>query len=102
MSDIGVMENLFRDLVWTAAVLVGLVVAIIERAILKRHLLWILLVLIALTGVVITAMNPFTFGSGDDYMTGIIISGGAMLALAGYAFTAFVGMALRQLRKRST
>ena len=100
MSDIGVMENLFRDLVWTAAVLVGLVVAIIERAVLKRHLLWILLVLIALTGVVITAMNPFTFGSGDDYMTGIIISGGAMLA--GYAFTAFVGMALRQLRKRST
>ncbi|MEP6828001.1 MAG: hypothetical protein ABJA10_07990, partial [Aestuariivirga sp.] len=59
-------------------------------------------VVIVLAGVALTAMNPFTFGSGDDYMTGIIISGGALMALAGYAFAAFVGMALRQLRKRST
>lgn len=91
--------DMFRYLVWGAAVVVGMVLAFVDRRVLKRWLLvWLLPAGIA-GGLLLTNLSPFSFGATNYYMEGIIVAAGSALALAGYVIAA-AGLAL--MFRRST
>jgi hypothetical protein len=93
MSGSDVSADLWRYAVWAIVALAGATVALIEAKAWGRYRLWILLVLAAIAGAVTTHVSPFTFSGGDHYMEGVIVMGGAGLALAGYAAAALIGLA---------
>ena len=102
MSDIGIMDDFGLYAFWLSMVAaVGLVIAVVERRVLARYRLWILLVLAAFTGFFLTEWSPFTFAGDDYYMTGVIVSAGALLLLAGYSLGAIGVMAFGQLKRRN-
>lgn len=76
--------DVYRDLVWGAAVLAGMVLAFFDRRLLRRWLLaWILAAVVA-GGLLTTVISPFRFGGTSYYMEGVIAAGGSALALIGY------------------
>lgn len=82
--------DVFRYLVWGAAVVLGIMLAVIDRQVLKRWLLvWLLPAGIA-GGLLLTELSPFSFGVTTYYMEGVIIAAGSALALSGYVIAATV------------
>jgi hypothetical protein len=85
-----ISPDVFRYLVWGAAVLAGIVFAIVDRRVLKRWLLvWIPAVGVT-GGLLITLISPFRFGGTSYYMDGVIAAGGSALALIGYVIGAAI------------
>jgi len=76
--------ELTRYLVWTGIVIVGALLAIVDRRQIGRPLLGILLVAGIVAGFVIEAVSPFGFGTGSHYMEGVLVSAGSALAAIGY------------------
>jgi hypothetical protein len=74
---------LTRYLVWAGTVAAGALLAVLDRWI-RRPLFGALLVAGVGGGLIITTVSPFSFGGGDHYMQGVIISAGSALALVGY------------------
>ena len=77
--------DMYRYLVWGSVVVLGAVFAVVDRRWIGRRMLLALLVLIALGGLATTQLSPFNFHSGGWYMQGVLVAGGAALALLGYA-----------------
>ncbi len=76
--------DLTRYLVWTAVIAIGAVLALLDRRWIGRPLCAVLLLAGFGGGLVMTRVSPFSFGGGDHYMEGVILSAGSALALAGY------------------
>lgn len=93
--------ELWRYLVWTSVVALGAVLAIVDRRILGRWLLGMLLVAAVAIGMLVTIVSPFRFGGTSYYMEGVILAGGSALALIGYVFTLVGLFSFRRMcRKR--
>ena len=67
------------------ALLAGVLFAVIDRRLIGRYVLAVLLVIAAAGGQLTMYFSPFTFGGGDHYMQGLIASLFALAGLAGYA-----------------
>ena len=78
-------DELQRYSAWALAVIVGAMLAFVDRNWISRPVLGALLVVVALAGVIAMNVSPFNFGTGSHYMEGVIATGAALLALAGYA-----------------
>jgi hypothetical protein len=81
-------HDLTRYLVWMGVIALGAVVAVIDRRWIGRPVLGVLLVAGVAGGFMITKVSPFSFGGGDRYMQGVLLSAGAAMALIGYIFAA--------------
>ena len=81
-------HDLTRYLVWMGVIALGAVLAVIDRRWIRRPVLGFLLVAGVAGGFIITKVSPFSFGGGDHYMEGVLLSAGAALALIGYIFAA--------------
>jgi hypothetical protein len=90
-----------RYLVWTGIVAIGAVVAVIDRRLIGWPVCGALLVAGIVGGLIITQMSPFSFGGGDHYMEGVIISAGSALAVVGYGVATVWQCARRLLRGQS-
>jgi len=66
-------------------VVLGAALAIIDRRVLGRWILACVLLAGVAAGMLITVASPFRFGGTSYYMEGVILSGGSILALIGYA-----------------
>ena len=77
--------ELMRYLVWGGVIAIGALLSVLDRRWIRRPLFAVLLVAGVIGGLIITRVSPFTFGGGDHYMEGVILSAGSALALAGYA-----------------
>jgi hypothetical protein len=77
--------ELMRYLIWGGVIAIGALLAVLDRRWIRRPLFAVLLVAGVIGGLIITRVSPFTFGGGDHYMEGVILSAGSALALAGYA-----------------
>jgi len=86
-----------RYVVWAGVVAIGAVLALLDRRWIGRPVLGALLLAGIGAGLVITAVSPFSFGGGDHYMEGVIVSAGSALALAGYGVTVVCQFAHRHL-----
>jgi hypothetical protein len=86
--------DLTRYLIWSSVVVAGMAMAYIDRRLIGRKILAALLLLAVAGGLLITQFNPFSFGSSSHYMEGVIVSGGAALALTGYLVALLTLMAL--------
>jgi hypothetical protein len=84
--------DVIRYASWAAVIAFGAVLAILDRRCIGRPLFGALLVAGIACGLIITRVSPFSFGGGDHYMEGVILSAGSAFALAGY--TATVGWRL--------
>jgi hypothetical protein len=60
--------------------------AVLDRRWIGRPLFGVLMVAGIAGGLIITRVSPFSFGGGDHYMEGVIVSAGSTLALVGYVF----------------
>ncbi len=90
-----------RNLVWAAVSVLGAVLAIADRRWLGRWIFGPLLLAVIAAGSLVTVVSPFSFGGTSYYMHGVIIAGGAALALAGYGIALVVMQACRYMgRKR--
>jgi hypothetical protein len=99
---VDVSAELWRYLIWAIAVLLGAWLAVVDRRMMGRWLFGLLLIAAIVGGLLITVISPFSFGSTSYFMHGVIISGGAALALAGYVLTVgglFVGKHLARLQR---
>ena len=83
--------ELTRYLIWGGVIAIGALFAVLDRRWIRRPLFAVLLVAGVIGGLIITRVSPFTFGGGDHYMEGVILSAGSALALAGYAFAVVWG-----------
>ena len=81
-------DDLTRYLVWMGVIAFGAVLAAIDRRWIRRPVFAFLLVAGVAGGFIITKVSPFSFGGGDHYMEGVLLSAGAALALIGYVFAA--------------
>ena len=81
--------DLTRYLVWAGIVGVGILLAVIDRRWIRRPVLGMLLVAGVGGGFIVEKVSPFSFGGGDHYMEGVILSAGSALALIGYVFAVF-------------
>jgi hypothetical protein len=71
--------------IWGGVIAIGALFAVLDRRWIRRPRFAVLLVAGVIGGLIITRVSPFTFGGGDHYMEGVILSAGSALALAGYA-----------------
>ena len=102
MSDIGILDDFgLYTFVLALITAFGAGVAILERYVLGRFWFWIILLIAGLVGYLMTEWSPFTFAGDDYYMTGVIVSAGAALLLAGYALGALASLAYGQLKRRA-
>jgi hypothetical protein len=90
--------ELTRYLTWTSVVVVGALLAVIERRWIRRPWLGLLLVAGMVGGLVVMQVSPFSF-AGGYYMQGVLILGAAGLALSGYVL-AYVLMMIWWLARR--
>lgn len=74
-----------RYLVWAGIVVLGMVLAVVDRRVIGRWLFGLLLVAGIAGGLALTVVSPFSFGATNYYMEGVILSAGSALALTGYA-----------------
>ena len=79
--------DLIRYVVWVGSIAIGTLLAILDRRCIRWPLFGVLLVAGIIGGLIITRASPFSFGGGNHYMEGVIISAGSALALVGYVFT---------------
>lgn len=91
--------ELTRDLVWAGVVVIGTLLAVLDRRWIRRPLFAVLLVAGTFGGLTITKVSPFSFGGGDHYMEGVILSAGSALALVGYAFAVVWGFVHRRVSR---
>ena len=85
-----------RYLIWAAVVVLGMLLAVVDRRMLGRWVLGVLLIACAAGGLLLTVVSPFSFGATSYYMEGVIISAGSALALIGY----FIALLLHFLSLR--
>ena len=83
--------ELWRYLVWAGVVVLGAVLAVVDRRVLGRWLFGMLLVAAVAVGMLVTVISPFRFSGTGYYMDGVILAGGSALALIGYS-VALVGL----------
>jgi hypothetical protein len=93
-------SDLSRYVVWAGVVVVGAILAVVDRRWVSFPLFGLLLVAGVGGGLIITRVSPFSFGGGSYYMEGVIISGGSALALAGYVFGFGCQLACRRFTTR--
>ena len=74
-----------RYLVWASVVVLGMVLAVVDRRVIGRWLFGLLIVAGIAGGLALTVVSPFSFGATNYYMEGVILSAGSALALTGYA-----------------
>jgi hypothetical protein len=84
-----------RYLVWTGIIAIGALLAVLDRRLIGWPVCGALLVAGIVGGLITTRISPFTFGGGDHYMQGVIISAGSALAAVGYVF-ATIGQFVRR------
>jgi hypothetical protein len=72
--------------VWAGIVLVGTLLAVVDRRWIRRPVFGVILVAGVGGGFIVEKVSPFSFGGGDHYMEGVIVSAGSALALIGYVF----------------
>ena len=77
-------NDLTRYLVWIGVIAFGAVLAVIDRRWIRRPAFGFLLGAGVAGDFIITRVSPFSFGGGDHYMEGVLLSAGAALALIGY------------------
>ncbi len=73
-----------RYLAWAVVMALGALLALLDRRWIERPLFAVLLLAGIGGGVVVTRLSPFSFGGGDYYMEGVLLSAGSALALVGY------------------
>jgi formate hydrogenlyase subunit 3/multisubunit Na+/H+ antiporter MnhD subunit len=78
--------DLTRYFVWAGIVVVGALLAVIDRRQIRRPVFGLLLVAAVVGGFIVEKVSPFSFGVRNYYMEGVIISAGSALALIGYIF----------------
>jgi hypothetical protein len=79
--------DLARYFLWAGIIAIGTLLAILDRRWIGRPLFGVLMVAGVAGGLIITRVSPFSFGGGDHYMEGVIVSAGSALALVGYVFS---------------
>jgi hypothetical protein len=77
---------LARYFLWAGIIAIGTLLAVLDRRWIGRPLFGVLMVAGVAGGFIITRVSPFSFGGGDYYMEGVIVSAGSALALVGYVF----------------
>jgi hypothetical protein len=85
---------------WAGAVAIGGVLALLDRRWTGWPIFGALLLAGIAGGLIVTQVSPFSFGGGDDYMLGVLVSGGAALALGDYVVAAAVQFASRYFGPR--
>jgi hypothetical protein len=93
-------SELTRYLAWAGIVAIGALLAVIDRRWPRWRPFGMLLIAAAVGGLVITRASPFTFGGGDHFMEGVILSAASALALAGYSLAIVWQLARRHLGGR--
>ena len=93
-------QDMTRYLLWTAVVVAGALLAIVDWRWTRRPVFRALLVTGIVGGIIVTNVSPFDFVTGGYYMEGVIISGGSALALAGYVFAIVVQFIWRRFSAR--
>jgi hypothetical protein len=83
-------------------VAIGAVLAISDWRWIQRPCFGVLLIAGLGGGLITTQVSPFNFADGGYYMQGVIVAGGAALALAGYVLGAVLQFAIRFVRKGRT
>jgi hypothetical protein len=82
--------NLFPELtryaVWAGVVMLGALLAVVDRRQIRRPVFGALLTAGVIAGFIIEQVSPFSFGGGSHYMEGVLVSAGSALALIGYFF----------------
>lgn len=94
-------ESLHRYGVRTATVASRAVLAMVEQRVSDRYRAWLLLIALAPAGYVTTYLSPFTFHGDDHFMEGVLLMGGALLVLGGYAAAAIAHEACDRIKKGS-
>lgn len=92
--------DLTRYLVWGAVIAIGALLAVLDWRWIRRPLLGLLLIAGVGGGLLTMRVSPFTFGGGDHYMQGLLVSAASALALVGYGLAAAGQFAHRYLRRR--
>jgi hypothetical protein len=94
--------DLTRYLIWAGVVVGGALLGVVDRRWIRLPVLGALLAAGVIGGLMVTKISPFTFGSGDYYMEGVILSGGSALALVGYvlAMIGYILAAVWQFARR--
>jgi hypothetical protein len=81
--------DLTRYFMWAGVVVLGALLAIIDRRQIRRPVFGLLLVIGVVAGFIIEQVSPFSFGVESHYMEGVLVSAGSALALIGYVFAVF-------------
>jgi len=81
-----VSADLTRYFVWAGIVVVGVLFAVVDRRWIRRPVLGVLLVAGIVGGFVVEQVSPFSFGTRNHFMEGVLLSAGSALALIGYVF----------------
>jgi len=89
--------DLARYFLWAGIIAIGILLAVLDRRWIGRPLFGVLMVAGVAGGLIITRVSPFSFGGGDHYMEGVIVSAGSALALVGYVFAIIWQFARRRL-----
>jgi hypothetical protein len=89
--------DLTRYFLWAGIIAIGTLLAVLDRRWIGRPLFGILMVAGVAGGLIITRVSPFSFGGGDHYMEGVIVSAGSALALVGYVVPIIWQFARRRL-----
>ena len=92
--------DLARYLLWAGIIAIGTLLAVLDRRWIGWPLFGVLMLAGVAGGLIITTVSPFSFGGGDHYMAGVIVSAGSALALVGYVFAVIWQFARRCLRRR--
>ena len=73
-----------RYIIWACAIAAGALLAAVDRNAIGRPVFAGTLIAGIAGGLLLTELSPFSFGSSSYYMHGVIVAGGAALALLGY------------------
>ncbi len=91
--------DVMRYLIWVGVVVLGMMLAEVDRRVIGRWLFGFLLVAGVVGGLALTVVSPFSFGGSSYYMEGVIISAGSAMALIGYLAAALARFLTLRLSK---